>query len=1019
MSHKPPLIGFALRRPRLVAWLVALITLALLLAAVLPTLLPGSLGALATIEVDTDPENMLAADEPVRVFHNQAKQMFNLHDGVVVGVVNETHEQGVFNQQTLSRVHALATAGSQMEGVIRADVLALSTVDSITHTGPGSVSFNWLMARPPADDAEALVVRELAMRIPFLRGTLVAEDGRALAIYLPLAEKNQAHEIALQLRQVINSFPSSDDDFHIAGLPVAEDTFGIEMFKQMAISAPVAMLVIFLLMWAFFRRLVVIVSPMLVAMAASLSTMALLVITGHTIHIMSSMIPIFIMPIAVLDAVHIISDFFERYPGSDDRKQVITSVMSHLFTPMLYTSLTTAAGFASLALTPIPPVQVFGVFVAIGVLLAWLCTITLVPAYLVLLSDAALADFGNREPVDDAQTRGDDWLVRVGRFSRRRAWLIALITVALGVFAGWGISRIRINDNPTKWFEPDHRIRVADRVMNRHFGGIYDAFLQLSYQAPPYTPERYAERLRADARAATTETAALFNQVATWLQDSPAEDVFGLLDAVDANVRAQAKTGGSEHRRVALAGVSTFLNERYAAAEERADADPTGTPDTGTPAGAPVTTNAPQPGDTGASIPAGDAAQVAVLATAPPLTPLARERAQLVADVRAQAEAVGAWFAALDAMAAQVARLAPADPAAFTAALERAIAEKWPAGPAHDALVAYIGALEQSQQVFKDPRLLRYLARLQDHLQKSEVVGKSSSLADVVKTVHRDLVSGEDADYRLPDDRNVVAETLIQYQSSHRKDDLWHFVTPDYQNAVIWVQLTRGDNLDMQSVVDELARFTAAHPPPIELMPPSWFGLTYINVIWQDKMVSGMLRAFLGSFVVVMLMMMVLFRSFIWGFLSMIPLTVTVAVIYGLIGAIGKDYDMPVAVLSSLSLGLAIDYAIHFLARARALHRSHGSWPRALDATFGEPARAIARNVVVVGVGFLPLLLAPLVPYQTVGTLIAAILLAAGAASLVLLPALLTLLRRWMLPTIEAPEKAPSRSATDDPDVVD
>ena len=130
----------------------------------------------------------------------------------------------------------------------------------------------------------------------------------------------------------------------------------------------------------------------------------------------------------------------------------------------------------------------------------------------------------------------------------------------------------------------------------------------------------------------------------------------------------------------------------------------------------------------------------------------------------------------------------------------------------------------------------------------------------------------------------------------------------------------------------------------------------------------------------------------------MIPLTITVASIYGLIGWIGKDYDMPVAVLSSLSLGLAIDYAIHFLSRARSAVREHGSWAAAAPIVFGEPARAITRNAIVVGVGFLPLLLAPLRPYQTVGFFIALILIFAGVATVLILPALIGLLERWLFP---------------------
>ena len=198
----------------------------------------------------------------------------------------------------------------------------------------------------------------------------------------------------------------------------------------------------------------------------------------------------------------------------------------------------------------------------------------------------------------------------------------------------------------------------------------------------------------------------------------------------------------------------------------------------------------------------------------------------------------------------------------------------------------------------------------------------------------------------------------------------------------------------------EVELFVAANPPPIALVAPAWSGLTYINVVWQEKMVSGMADALVGSFMVVLVMMVLLFRSLWWGLLSMVPLTVTVGLIYGLLGIVGKDYDMPVAVLSSLSLGLAVDYAIHFLARARAIRGKHTSWLDASAAVFGEPARAITRNAVVVGVGFLPLLLAPLVPYQTVGMLIAAILLTAGLATLSILPAAITVLEPLLFPAV-------------------
>jgi hypothetical protein len=159
-------------------------------------------------------------------------------------------------------------------------------------------------------------------------------------------------------------------------------------------------------------------------------------------------------------------------------------------------------------------------------------------------------------------------------------------------------------------------------------------------------------------------------------------------------------------------------------------------------------------------------------------------------------------------------------------------------------------------------------------------------------------------------------------------------------------------------------------------------------------MVSGMLQSFLGSFLIVFVMMAILFRSLLWGLLSMIPLTITIVMIYGAIGLVGKDYDMPVAVLSALTLGMAVDFAIHFLERARLAHSQAGSWKAAAPGMFEEPAQAISRNVLVIAIGFLPLLAAPLVPYKTVGYFMCAIMALSGIVTLFVLPSMIRLLEK-------------------------
>ncbi|MGB5195378.1 MAG: MMPL family transporter [Polyangiales bacterium] len=838
---KRKILDFPLQHARLVFVGLAVLTIGL-----------GS--AIPWIQVDTDPENMLAEDDPARVFHNETKAEFSLHDLIVVGVVNESDEEGVFNPESLTRIHQLNEHLKSIDGVIARDVLGPSTMDNIEQAGPGTIRFEWLMEQPPKTPEEALAIKEAALRLPMLRGTVVSEDGKSVALYVPIENKHESHRISQEIESFIAGLGDNNDDFYITGLPVAEDTFGVEMFKQMAVSAPLAALVIFLLMWWFFRSFSLVLSPMIVAMSTVIMTMGALIASGFTVHIMSSMIPIFLMPIAVVDSVHLLSEFVDIYPKSGDRKKAIREVVGHLFAPMLYTSLTSAAGFLSLMLTPIPPVRVFGGFVALGIGIAFILTILFVPAYIAALPEKRLAALlSSKREANEGGFLGR-MVEAVGAKSLRFAKPILVLTVAVIAVSGYGISQININDNPVRWFKPSHKIRVADEVLNRELAGTYTAFLIMKQDVD-------AERAIVAAGDAAVE---------------------GASDAIRAKW-SELKTAAETASNEGVTNVSDALVE---------------------------------------------ATSDLVFDT--------------VGDESAQWQAV-------------------------QTALEEA---------------------QTASKTFQSPEHLAYIEQLQEKAESLPLVGKTNSIADVVKTVYRELISGEEEDYRIPDTTEGVAQTLLQFQSSHRPDDLWHLVSPDYRESAVWMQLKSGDNQDMLSVKTEIDGFLAENPPP-EGLHAEWAGLTYINVVWQEEMVGGMLESLMGAFVIVFLMMMILFRSPVYGVLAMVPLTITIVFTYGLIGLIGKDYDMPVAVLSSLTLGLSVDFAIHFLERARSIQSETGNWSETMTLMFQEPGRAITRNAIVIAIGFLPLLAAPLVPYNTVGFLMAAIMAVSSIVTVMLLPAIM------------------------------
>lgn len=862
---KNAVIDWAINRSRIV---VALMVMVVIVAGAF----------LSKVVMDTDPENMLMKTEPARVFHNETKKAFELSEIVVLGVVNEKDPQGVFTVETLGRIHELTEFAktlkwrnpddpSGMEGVIEADMVAPSLMDHMSQAGPGTISFEWLMPEPPKTREEALSVRDKALSNPLLVGQMVSEDAKALCIYLPLTDKLLSYKVYTALQEKIAGL-EGDEEWHITGLPVAEGAIGVEMFTQMGLGSVLSMAVIFALLFFFFRTVHMIVLPILIATVSIIVTMGAMIAAGYPVHILSSMLPIFLMSVSMVDTVHILSEFFDVYDRRRDRKENIRKVMSTLFTPMLYTSLTTAAGFCSLVFAPIPPAQVFGLFLSIGVLVSWLVTILFVPAYIMLIPDKRLESFGLQVREVEKRSLLTRVLRRMGFISWKHSKFVLVLFAGLVLLGVWGIGQIRVNDNYAKRFVESHPIHEADVALNRHFGGTYMANLILEGDV---SPEAIVERKHA-----------MEERMMARLNDLGVRFGIGqrVTGEIAQEIRSIAASSDSEHGM--LASIIDAFDRRFQ-------------------------------------------------------EPLLDEESDFL-----------------------------------------------------QALIDSAYRLEEELSVFKRPDVLQYVAKLQNYLESGDLIGKSSSVADVVKKVNQELTDGEPENFVIPGSLQGVAECYMQYQQGHRPHDLWHMVTPDFQRTNVTLQFRTGDSRGTKACVEAVERFFAENEPPVPLQY-NWAGLHYINLVLEERIVEGFLQSFAGSFIIVFLIMSFLFRSPLWGAVCMVPLSITLLMIYGMTGLIGKDYDLPVAVLSSLSLGMAVDFAIHFLSRSQSLYDEKKSWRSILPELFGEPARAISRNVLVIAVGFLPLVVAPLVPYQTTGVMLFGILTISGIVTLLLLPAMLRL----------------------------
>ncbi|MBI4710467.1 MAG: MMPL family transporter, partial [Nitrospirae bacterium] len=325
--------------------------------------------------------------------------------------------------------------------------------------------------------------------------------------------------------------------------------------------------------------------------------------------------------------------------------------------------------------------------------------------------------------------------------------------------------------------------------------------------------------------------------------------------------------------------------------------------------------------------------------------------------------------------------------------------------------LGYVVAVANEDDFIKTPEAMRYLEGLQKHLEKLPVVGKTVSAADYVKRINRVLHDDDPKYDAVPDTKEAIGQYLFLFSMSAKQSDLDNVVDPSFRKANIWVQLKTWDARAMMDVINASDEYKKAHPISLELKPA---GIAYFNLIWNHEVLLDMLKGFIAALIAVFIILIFNFRSVKWALVGYAPLLFTILLIYGVVGFAGKDFDMPISVLSCLSLGMAVDFAIHFISRFKrkiveSLElRVKSSEEKELQTpdselitqsllwTAARPGKGIMRNAVLFASAFSVMLFAPLTPYITVGAFIVSMMLLSAVMTIIYLPALIVLLKGWL-----------------------
>lgn len=349
-------------------------------------------------------------------------------------------------------------------------VRSLVTIENML-TLDGALDVHPLMPRVPSDQAGLDALRAEAMGNPLFLDSLVSRDGSATTIQVEFNIAQDDSPAMLQAYQAIVAITDqvkSDDRIYLSGPPMIAAQTASNMEQDNQTLLPAVLLVILLVLFVSFGRLQGVVAPLLIAIFSLIWTLGLMAACDVKQNIITSMMPVFIISIAVCDAIHFLADYYRNLPSNPDRQARIDtafSVMQQLFWPMFVTCMTTLVGFFSLVWTDVTFIREFGIFTGVGIFFAWLITIAFLPAIVILWK----AEPPRRGLL--VSDRLDRMIARFGHFARYGKKL-ALGMLVLIVLCSWYVAEnLTVDNQVIGYFEEDSRIRQDDAAINAKFGG--------------------------------------------------------------------------------------------------------------------------------------------------------------------------------------------------------------------------------------------------------------------------------------------------------------------------------------------------------------------------------------------------------------------------------------------------------------------------------------------------------------------------------------------------------------------
>ena len=445
---------------------------------------------LPELRVDNSDEAFLHESDEARLRYDRFRETFGRDDRVLV-LLRPRELWDLRFLETLRRLHR------EIERELPYVEEVTSLVNARHTRGEADeLIVEDLMEEWPRDAQDLAALRARALANPLYRNVLISEDEVYTAIdiepftYSTLGKERDAlegfgeagageaapaylsdeegFELVVALFERLERYESPDLEIHAIGGPI----FEYRIFKALQDDATVfmtlALLVVLALLFALFRRASGVVLPLVVVILAMLSTMGLMVWVDIPFSVTLNMLPAFLLVVGVCDSIHLLAIFYRRLEAGRTRAEAIVDTLGHSGLAVVMTSVTTAAGLLSFSLAEIAPIAQLGLLAPVGVMLALVYTLALLPALLAVLP---LRPRGRARSVAE-RGRVDAFLARLGDLSTRHPWRVVAATAVLLLAALPGLFRVHFSHDARRWLPDRDPMKIAWLLLDEAFRGV-------------------------------------------------------------------------------------------------------------------------------------------------------------------------------------------------------------------------------------------------------------------------------------------------------------------------------------------------------------------------------------------------------------------------------------------------------------------------------------------------------------------------------------------------------------------